>query len=168
MRIENTVSFEQVCNAFSQENPAPTFGSTDYALRLLGAADRQFGGWFRTVLSLDDIMGVMLPPHRHEGLELIPPSGLTVSDAVRNVESVPQSHICRQRIETLSRGPLSAVFLSAAPVDDPGYSDYLELVRRRYGGLTHLDGLHRLIAWAKSDRREVVAYVAGLKVTSGL
>jgi hypothetical protein len=162
MRIENRVSFDRVCEVFLQENPDPTFRATGYAFRLLGAANRQFGDWFTVALYLDDILGVMLPPHRHDALDLIPQSGLLVSDVFRKIELDQQSHDCSRRIEKLSREPASTVFLSAAPLDDPEYSDYRELVGRRYRGLTHLDGLHRLIAWARSDRSEVVAYVAGL------
>jgi len=164
MRVENRVSFDQVRDVFSQENPDPAFGSTGYAFHLLGVANGQFGSWYRVALSLEDILGVMLPPHIHAGLELIPQCGLMVSDVVRKVQLVQQSHVCPRRIEELSREPLSTVFLSAAPLDHPEYPDYRELVHRRYRGLTHLDGLHRLIAWARSDQSQVAAYVAGLTV----
>ena len=51
-------------------------------------------------------------------------------------------------------------FLSAAPINDPRYSDDKGLLDRSYRGLTHLDGLHRLIAWGRESRREIPAYVA--------
>ena len=159
MVIESKVSFDQVREVFLQQNPDLAVGTTAYALGLLEAANSQFGAWSKAILSLEDMLGIMLPPHRHDGFELIPPSGLTVSDALRKAELLPRSHICSLRIEELSTGPLSAIFLSAAPVADPAYPDYRDLVNRGYKGLTHLDGLHRLIAWARSGQSGIVAYV---------
>ena len=52
MRVESPVSFERVCETFVRENPDPRFGSTDYALRLLEAANIQFGEWYSVALSL--------------------------------------------------------------------------------------------------------------------
>jgi hypothetical protein len=161
MQIEGELSFDRVRDVFLQQNPHLTAQSADYALELLGAANRRFAKWFRGTLSAEDISGIMLPPHNHEGNRLIPPSGSTVSEVVGRVELLPRSDVCRRRIEDLSRGPLSVVFLSATPLADPGYGDYRDLVNRGYKGLTHLDGLHRLIAWARSGRSGIVAYVAG-------
>jgi hypothetical protein len=168
MRIESPVSFERVCETFVRENPDPRFGSTDYALRLLEAANIQFGEWYSVVLSLEDSLRVMLPHHVHKGLNLIPESGLLVSKVLPKIELAPQSHECRRRIEKLSQDPLSTVFLSATPLSQGDNSDYRQLVRRSYKGLTHLDGLHRLIAYAKSGRSEIVAYVAGSPVTDAV
>ena len=165
MVIECEVPFDQVEDVFLQQNPNPAFGTSAYALGLLGAANQQFGSWFRVILSSEDIQGIMLPPHIHGGFELIPVSGSTVADAVPRVDLLPPAHSCGRRIEEMSRGPLSAVFLSAAPLVEPAYTDYRDLVHRGCKGLTHLDGLHRLIAWARSGRSDVTAYVAGL--TSG-
>jgi len=159
MPMESQVSFGEVCQVFSRENPDPSWGSTNYALGLLRAANDQFGSWQRRVLTQEDISRIMLPHHNHEYFELVPPSGLVVSDALGRLDLAPQSHVCPRRIEQVSREPLSSVFLSAAPLK--GNSDYQELVLRSYGGLTHLDGLHRLIASALRPRGEIVAYVAG-------
>ncbi len=161
MVIEGQVPFDQVRRVFLQQNPDPAFRATRYALGLLGAADKQFGAWLSVSLSSEDLLGIMLPPHREGGLELIPPSGSTVSDVLGRVESLPISHVCRRRIEELSRGPLSTVFLSARPLADPAYTDYRGLIGHGYKGLTHLDGLHRLIAWARSGHSGIAAYVAG-------
>jgi uncharacterized protein DUF6309 len=165
MVIECEVPFDQVKDVFLQQNPNPAFGTTEYALGLLGAANKQFGSWFRVILSTEDIQGIMLPPHIDGGFELISVSGSTVSDVVRRVDVLPPAHRCRRRIEEMSSGPLSAVFLSAAPVIDSAFTDYRDLVDRGFKGLTHLDGLHRLIAWARSGRSDITGYVAGL--TSG-
>jgi len=161
MVIESKVSFDQVREVFVQQNPDPALGTTEYALGLLEAANRRFGAWSKVTLSSEDMLRIMLPPHRHDGFELIPPSGLAVSDVLKRVELLPRSHICSRRIEELSRGPLSAIFLSVAPLDDPAYEDYRDLVNRGYKGLTHLDGLHRLIAWTRSGQSGIGAYVAG-------
>jgi hypothetical protein len=172
MRVESPLSFERVRETFVRENPDPGFGSTDYALRLLEAANIQFGEWYSVVLSLEDSLRVMLPHHVHKGLDLIlnliPESGLLVSEVLPKIELAPKSHECPQRIQKLSQDPLSTIFLSATPLSQGDNSDYRELVRRGYKGLTHLDGLHRLIAYAKSGRSEIVAYVAGLPVTDAV
>jgi hypothetical protein len=160
MRIKNQVPFAHVREVFLRENPDMRFGSTDYALGLLEVANQQLEGWYEVLLSAEDILGVMLPPHRHEGLNLIPESGLVVSDALKKLELAPQSHVCPQKIERLSREPVSTVFLSDAPIDHPKYPDYRELVRRHYKGLTHLDGLHRLLSWARSGQSGILAFVA--------
>jgi len=162
MAVEVRVPFDEVRGVFLQQNPDPAFRSTRYALGLLEAADRRFGSWFKVTLSSEDVPGVMLPPHREGDFELIPPSGLRVSEVVSRVDLLPPVHVCRQRIEDVSRDPLSAVFLSATPLDDPAYSDYRDLVKRGYKGLTHLDGLHRLIAWARLGSSGITAYVAGI------
>jgi hypothetical protein len=164
MRVESALSFERVRETFLRENPDPKFGSTDYALRLLEAANTQFGEWCSVVLSAEDSLCIMLPHHTHKGLNLIPESGLLVSEVLPKIELAPKSHECPQWIQKLSQDPLSTGFLSATPLSHGDNSDYRELVRRSYKGLTHLDGLHRLIAYAKSGRSEIVACVAGLPV----
>ena len=168
MRVDDKVPFEQVRVTFLNENPDPTYRATTYTSGLLDEAERQFGEWHRAVLASEDILGVMLPWHAHEGFELVPKSGLIVSDAVGRLELAAPSHECRRQIESLSQAPLSTVFLSTLPLTDN--QDYRELARRGYKGLIHLDGLHRLIAWASSGRTGVVAYVAGTlsKLTPGL
>lgn len=128
--IECEVPFEQVKDVFLEQNPHPAFGTSPYAW---ACRERRTGSLVLGASTAD--------------FELIPVSGSTAADAVRRVDLLPPAHSCGQRIGEMSRGPLSAVFLSAAPVVEPAYTDYRDLVHRGFKGLTHLDGLHRLIAW---------------------
>lgn len=153
--------FLEVRNVFRRENPDPSYDATAYALQLLETANVQFGVWHRCVLSLKDMLAVMLPPHRHGGLELIARPGGLVSEAVKSFHAAPRDHICTQKIDKHSQEPSSTLFLSVAPLDDPQYSDYRDLVASGYRGLTHLDGLHRLIAYCRDNRTDVLAYIAG-------
>jgi uncharacterized protein DUF6309 len=159
MRIESKVDFKEVRHTYLAANPDPSFGSTTYALGLLDAANEQFREWHEVVLSSGEVLTIMLPWHRHKEFELVPTSGLIVRDALYRLALAPQGHDCPRRVEALSVEPPSAVYLSVAPLNR--YMDYRELVRRNYRGLTHLDGLHRLIAWARSGHESIMAYVAG-------
>jgi len=156
------VSFEEVCAAFRLDNPIG-FGSSEWALNALEMANKQFGTWMLRSLSLEDILGIMLPHHLHDGQELVPKSCSSVSEAIEKLNSVPGSHSCSKRIDELSRTPPSPVFLSIAPIHHP---DSWELRKRNYSGLTHLDGLHRLIAWGRAGKSGPAAYVAGSNVPS--
>jgi hypothetical protein len=163
MHVDNYVSFEEVCASFRRDNPIG-FGSSEWALTALEIADKQFGTWLRRDLSLEDILGVMLPHHLHDGQEVVPKVCSTVSEAIERLKSIPHSHSCSKRIDEVSRRPLSPVFLSAAPIHHP---DYQGLTDRDYRGLTHLDGFHRLIAWGRSGQSEIVAYIAGALALNG-
>jgi hypothetical protein len=160
MRVEKNVSFEEVRAAFLKEN-AIGFGSNEWAFNALEMANKQFGNWVRGTLTPKDILGIMLPHHYHYEHELVPKLCSSVSGAIEKVESIPESHPCRKRIEELSGRVTSPVFLSIAPITHP---DYKGLTDRDYRGLTHLDGLHRLIAWGRTGRAGVVAYVAGMSL----
>jgi hypothetical protein len=165
MQIEAKVPFEEVRQIFLRDNPDPNFRATGYAFRLLNASDGQFlGNWSRVVLSPKDQFDIMLPVHRHEGFELVPESGLIVADTLGRLVLAPPSHECKLRIDQFSQEPSSPVYLSAIPLnrpDLPEFTDYRPLVARGYRGITHLDGLHRLLAYAISKRDRVVAYLAG-------
>ena len=103
----------------------------------------------------------MLPYHAH-GVNLVPPSGSTVLEAIKRLDFVDHLSECYRRIQQFSDSRTPTIFLSAAPINDPGFSDYRGLLDRGYKGLTHVDGLHRLIAWGREDKRNVPAYIAGL------
>jgi hypothetical protein len=124
-------------------------------------ANKQFGTWVLRSLSLEDVLGIMLPHHLHDGQELVPKLCSSVSEAIEKLKSVPRTHSCPKRIDELSNKPVSPVFLSAAPIHHP---DYKGLTDRNYRGLTHLDGLHRLIALGRCGKSEIVAYIAGPNV----
>lgn len=160
MHKESEIGFEEVKATFIVEN-IDTPGRNDWPLGALEVANRQFGNWRRVVLTAEDIRGVMLPCHIH-GVNLVPYSGSTVLEAIRKLDFIDRVSDCYRRIQQFSDLRTPAVFLSAAPINDLRYSDYRGLLDRGYRGLTHLDGLHRLIAWGRENKRNVPAYVAGL------
>jgi hypothetical protein len=161
MQRELEVDFAEVIAIFNRDN-AETPERNGWPLGALEAANRQFGGtWTRVILAPDDVCTVMLPQHNH-GVNLVPADGLTVSDAIKKLDFIDRTSECYQRIQQFSGQQTPAVFLSAAPIIDPRYSDYTGLLDQGYRGLTHLDGLHRLIAWGREKQRRVPAYVAGL------
>jgi hypothetical protein len=155
------VSFDDVKATFLREN-ATTPERNDWPLGALRVANQQFGNWVSVRLAPDELLSVMLPHHAH-GVNLVPPAGLSVSDAILRLDGIDRSTECYTRIQQFSDERNPSVFLSIAPIDDPGYGDYAGLVHRGYRGLTHLDGLHRLIAWGREQRPDVPAYIAGLE-----
>jgi hypothetical protein len=105
----------------------------------------------------------MLPWHTHDGVELVPVAGSAVSEAIEKLEIADRLSECYKRIQQLSSSLITPVFLTAAPINDQRYPDYKGLLERGRAGLTHLDGLHRLVAWGRENKQEIPAYVAGLK-----
>jgi hypothetical protein len=160
MQRDSEVDFEEVRATFIRDN-VETPERNDWPLGALEVANRQFGTWTRVVLFPDEVQTVMLPRHDHL-VNLVPADGSTVSDAIKRLDLIDRSTECYQRVQQFLSERTPIVFLSAAPISDPRYDDYRGLVDRGYRGLTHLDGLHRLIAWGRENRRRVPAYVAGL------
>ena len=154
------VSFEEVKATFLHDNAA-TPERNAWPLGALEVASRQFGNWTQVVLTPEEVLAVLLPQHNH-GVNLVPAAGSSVSEAVRKLDVVDRLTECYNRIQEFSGALTSAVFLSAAPISDPVYLDYKGLLSRGCTGLTHLDGLHRLVAWGWENKRDVPAYVAGL------
>jgi hypothetical protein len=161
MRRESTVTFEEVKSTFLRDN-ADLAHRNKWPLGALDVANRQFGRWERVVLAPDELLTVMLPHHSHFGVELVSVAGSSVSEAIEKLKSVDRSNNCYKQIRQFVGDRTSAIYLSAAPIRDEKYPDYNGLIKRGYRGLTHLDGLHRLIAWGQENRREVPAYIAGL------
>jgi Family of unknown function (DUF6309) len=159
MHRQSKVDYHEVKATFLRDN-VKTLERNAWPLRALEIANAQFGDWTRALLDPDDLGSIMLPRHNH-GVSLVPSSGSSVSEVLKRLERLDHSSECYRRIQQFS-GPLTTIiFLSVAPINDPDYSDYKELVDRGYRGLTHLDGLHRLIAWGLENKRSVPAYVAG-------
>jgi Family of unknown function (DUF6309) len=168
MQVLSKASFQEVREAFLRENDIH-YDKNPWALGAIDAAEQQFGHWARVILNTQDILGIMLPHHTRCGPEVVPVSCSTVSEAMERLKSLPSDNPCNNsdnpcnnKVENLSSRPPSLIFLSAAPINHPEYPEYQPLVKRNYKGLTHLDGLHRLIAWGRSGTSGIVAYVAGL------
>jgi hypothetical protein len=170
MRVLAAVTFNEVLRRFYQEHAldrAHEANSNGEAERHLRNADAMLHQWSRVLMGRRDVLGVMLPWHLSEGgdRELIPKSGLTVAAAARRLRSVGRQHArmnptCSAKLAWQSRSPLTPLFLSTHAI---GTVDYEKLQVK--DGLTHLDGLHRMLAWELHNRLpdddQVEAYVAG-------
>jgi len=154
------VSFEQVKATFLHDNAA-TPERNAWPLGALEVANQQFGDWTQVVLTPEEVLAVLLPQHNH-GVNLVPAAGSSVSEAISKLDFVDPLTECYNRIQQFFGTLTTLVFLSMAPMNDPRYFDYTGLISRGCKGLTHLDGLHRLVAWGRENKRDVPAYVAGL------
>lgn len=132
-----------------------------WAIGAIRIAEQQFGHWRRAILSPDDILSVMLPYHKRCGAVIVPPECSSVAEAIERLKQQPPDSLCRKKAESFSNQPPTLIFLSMAPINHPDYADYQGLVQRQYRGLTHLDGLHRLMGWALAGQGNIEAYVAG-------
>ncbi len=160
MQKLSRIDFQEVKATFLRDN-VDTPERNDWPLGALGVANTQFGEWTKVILSPEDLGRIMLP-HHHHGVTLVSPSGASVSETLKRIDRLDPFGECYRRIQQFSGPQTSAIFLSVAPINDPRYGDYKGLIDLRHPGLTHLDGLHRLIAWALENKRTVPAYVAGL------
>jgi hypothetical protein len=170
MRILAAVTFDEVLQRFYHEHSldrAHEANSNGEAEQHLRNADALLRQWSRVLLSRRDVLGVMLPWHLSEGgnRELIPKSGLTVAAAARRLRSGGRQHArmnptCWGKLTWQSTSPLTPLFLSTHAI---GTVDYEELQIK--DGITHLDGLHRMLAWELHHRLpdddRIEAYVAG-------
>ena len=109
-------------------------------------AEAQFGEWHEYVLSPSDVLQIKLPWNKEFQ---IPETGMTVAEALQLEEVVKW---------TAPAYPESHVLLSVRPVI--GAVEYQKMTCFD-GRLIHMDGIHRLLAWAKSGKPEVKAFVAG-------
>jgi hypothetical protein len=69
--------------------------------------------------------------------------------------------LCWEKLHRNSTADISPLILSAGALDHPHYAEL-----RERDSLTHLDGLHRMLAWGLEGRlprfRRLEAYVVGL------
>jgi len=170
MKVLAAVTFDDVLRRFYQEHAldrAHEANTNSEAEQHLRNADALLGEWSRVLMGRRDILGVMLPWHLSEGgsRELIPKSGLTVASAAKRLRSAGRQHAqanptCWGKLAWHRKSPLTPLFLSTRAI---GTVDYADLCVK--DGLTHLDGLHRMLAWELSDRLpeddRIEAYVAG-------
>jgi hypothetical protein len=148
MRFLEQVNFEDVLSCHERENvQSASFRYTDDQLRI---TDKDVGGrWTLVSLSRGDILNIMLPEHRHPAENvLIPKPGLVVSVAAERIRDLTrETGACWENIlfhkgRDFSRTHIFLCFEN--------------------GGLRHLDGLHRLLAWVIFEKKEeLAAYVAG-------
>jgi hypothetical protein len=144
------VSAEHVYVTFQREN---TLKDETWAIERLDEATSIFGIWHQGKLSAQELLEVMLPHSVHFG---IPPSGLTVRDALK----LPEVQVAAGQRSF----PESHLFLSVRPVRPwrGGTPEYRSM-QGHQGRLVHLDGLNRMLAWALSGKPEMKAFIAGLR-----
>ncbi|MGQ4271541.1 DUF6309 family protein [Nocardiopsis changdeensis] len=169
MRTFEALTTDDVVRRFLDAHPgtdAVSRSGNEYVEGVLRLAGEQRGGrWYRAVLTGDDIAGILLPWHAGEygEREPVPPAGATVAEAAATLREWREDYHrtnpdCWGRLSWMAAAPHGPLFLSDGAVDHP----YYERMERREG-LTHLDGLHRMLAWTLWERLpdEVEAYVAG-------
>ncbi|MFJ6619351.1 DUF6309 family protein [Kitasatospora sp. NPDC091335] len=169
MEIVTAVAYSEVHDAYLRDHPverAHEANSNGYAEENLDRVDRDLGSWWRIRLSRADVLGVVLPWHLSEGgeLELVPRSGLTVGEAAERIRAAgtgwaAANPVCAAKVRLLRGEPFTPLLLSTSPVDHPHYAG---LAGR--GGLIHLDGLHRMLAWELAGRLPVRALLDGYLV----
>ncbi|MFD8679400.1 DUF6309 family protein [Streptomyces sp. NPDC059641] len=166
-----TLPFEAVLRRFAEDHTYDAEDRTNFNDRaerhLLSARRDMPGRWRRLLLEGPEVGKAVLPWHAGEGgqAELVPATGLTVFEAVDRLAALGASYersnpLCSLKIARQRRAAPLPLFLSTRPVSGP---DHDSLTTRQ--GLIHLDGLHRMLAWATSGRlvpgRWFEAYVAG-------
>jgi hypothetical protein len=150
MRIlKQPVSYEQeVLRDYEGEHRG--FEGYQIGLDYLNAANTRWRGrWGLALLSPTEIANVMLPLHRHP-IEVIPQSGLSVAAPVQRLRKLPKDQMpkCWERIDKIMNRDFSKMHIAVQMDNDI---------------LTHVDGLHRLLAYGlvKHDQ-DILAYIAGV------
>lgn len=160
---------------FSREHPfdgADQANSNDEAEGHIRNAQRDSDGrWHRILLEGPEVRAVVLPWHLGEDgeVELIPRTGMSVGEAADRLTMLGASYsrtnpLCAFKLGRQCTATRLPLFLSTRPAPGP---DYASLAVRE--GLIHLDGLHRMIAWARAGQLVsgswFEAYVAGLSTS---
>ncbi|MFJ9952151.1 DUF6309 family protein [Kitasatospora sp. NPDC091207] len=171
MRILDRLDFDTVLRLYRRDHPVDREhednSNSDGDAHLL-TAEGMFGSWGRVLLDRREVLDTVLPWHLGEGgeLELVSTAGMTVAEAAARLRRIGDGYprlnpSCGRKLSRQAGAPFTPVFLSTSAIDS---TDYQGL--RRPDGLTHLDGLHRMIAWELYGRLvpgvEIEAYVAGL------
>ena len=134
-------------------------GSAPWTRRFIDIADEQFDRRWREIeLPAAEALEIWLPAHagepcRGDRVALTPPGGLTVREAAARLAEIRGEYqqanpSCWARINEAAAAPFSTLILTTAPLDT---DDHRHLTRLP-GALYHLDGFHRLIAWALAGR----------------
>ena len=151
MRLENVrqSTFEDAKQAYLTEHGPKRDG---WELRNLKRANQKFGSWISANIPISEAGNIVMPHYDYGGTVVIPKQGLILSEAYKLItqerERIEQGNPqfyerIRSQKENIARTEIGTVFLSEEPL----------FLGTTYGGLTqfkgkitHLDGLHRLIA----------------------
>ena len=103
MRIlKESVPFSEVLAHYEEEHSG--YEGYEIGLVYLNAANQRCQGtWTLVSLSSSHVARVLLPSHHHD-IEVIPPSGLRVSEAVQRLKDLPKDQMqnCWKRIRGIS------------------------------------------------------------------
>lgn len=172
MKKISKVEFSTVLSIFDQEHLIGD-GTNSWARKMLENANNKFGGeWHQVQLSRKEILEILLVGHHDPigGLVLIPKQGMSVRMVARRWEEIKniykvENKDCYAKITKFSKKPFSNIFLSVEPIKGYSVSEYENLEYKK-NTLVHLDGLHRLIAWAIAGRFNRFRYFLGGKLNA--
>lgn len=172
MKIIDKANFLTVLSVFDREHPTSE-GTNSWARKMLENANHEFNGeWHQVQLSRKDILGILLVGHHDpmDGLVLIPEQGMSVRMVAKHwkdIKSIYQvkNKDCYAKITKFSEQPFSAIFLSVRPIKGYDVPEY-ENLEYKNNALVHLDGLHRLVAWAIAGRFNRFRYFLGRKLNA--
>lgn len=159
--------FSEVLAIFDNEHPIGE-GTNNWARKMLNNANNKFcGEWYSTQLSRREVLNILLVWHRDGELELISEQGMAVWEVVRRWKEIEDEYKkknsgCYKKIMKFSRDQFSTVFLAVKPIKGCGSTEH-EKLKYQDGSLVHLDGLHRLIAWAIAGKFNLFKYYFGKK-----
>lgn len=162
MQALRQVKFSEIINSYTRNYGSSS--SVKWTIDILNKADTSAKGkWQLVALSPEEASSkITLPWHHHgdeghgKGVELIPKSGMTVSQVTTNiVQSMPEyqknNSRCLANINSLKSLDFNPIILSTKALKGYGLFAYDHIVVPS-GNLIHLDGLHRLIAWSIDGR----------------
>jgi len=149
----------EVLKTFDKYNKISEGNTNHWARELVTTANKKFNGqWHLAELTKEDALKILLPWHNHgEKVNLVPKTGMTVQAAANYfkknaTEYKKENPKCHAKIIMFSEKEITEpLFLSTAPLTG---CDKIEHEKLHYTdkSLVHLDGLHRLIAWAINDK----------------
>jgi hypothetical protein len=169
------VSFDEVLKKYHQDHGTK---HDLWEVNNLKRAHKRFGKWVHAKIPVEDIGGIVLPYHVgacdiHSDLPqkivLVPPTGLTLSDTHKRFKRIQDQFsklapACHEKIwqaKQLEPDKLGSFFFSQEPLLIG--STYKGLTGFR-GQVTHLDGLHRLMALLeRKDRPNYLDCYVSLK-----
>lgn len=156
------LSFDEVMSVFLSEHNLE-HGTNDWAKWALEEANKKVGGkWYVCEMNTRLLLDVVLPHHKDGEIELVSPGGITVKEALRKIQCMPDYSKkcpgCWSKIEYARSRNFNPIFLSDKPIWE--YSHHVGDESQ----LFHLDGLHRMIAWAMDGRlnegQKLIVYLA--------
>ena len=176
MKLLRTVHFDEVLRVFNEEHSSSS--TNDWTRELLVNTNKSHSGkWSLVRFSSQEARSkISLMWHHHgdagygRGIELIPVSGATVSQATSNFlnlsdEYAKENKKCLDTIIHHKYTPFNPVFLSIPLSRDYKIAGH-ESTTIPGGNYLHLDGLHRLIAWNVAGRFNPLRYLFSKKLTA--